>query len=68
VAAGTNPMALKRGIDKGVAAITDELKKMSKPTKDKKEIEQVGTISANNDDDRWARSFPMPWTKWAKKA
>jgi chaperonin GroEL len=50
VAAGLNPMALKRGIDKGVAAITDELKKMSTPIKDKKEIEQVGTIAANSDD------------------
>jgi chaperonin GroEL len=50
VAAGANPMALKRGIDKGVEAIVAELKKISKPTKDKKEIEQVGTISANNDE------------------
>jgi len=50
VAAGLNPMSLKRGIDKGVIAIVDELKKMSKPVKDKKEIEQVGMISANNDE------------------
>ena len=50
VAAGLNPMALKRGIDKGVKAVVAELKKLSKPTKDKKEIEQVGTISANNDE------------------
>jgi chaperonin GroEL len=50
VAAGNNPMALKRGLDKGVAAVIDELKKMSKPTKDKNEIKQVGAISANNDD------------------
>jgi len=49
VAAGTNPMALKRGIDKAVAMVVDELKKISKPTKDQKEIAQVGTISANND-------------------
>uniref|UniRef100_A0A7V4LC09 Chaperonin GroEL n=1 Tax=Desulfobacca acetoxidans TaxID=60893 RepID=A0A7V4LC09_9BACT len=49
VAAGTNPMALKRGIDKGVARVVDELHKISKPTKDQKEIAQVGTISANND-------------------
>jgi|UniRef100_A0A7C3SK39 chaperonin GroEL len=49
VAAGTNPMALKRGIDKGVAKVVEELKKISKPTKDFKEIAQVGTISANND-------------------
>jgi chaperonin GroEL len=49
VAAGTNPMALKRGIDKAVAAVVEELRKISKPTKDQKEIAQVGTISANND-------------------
>ncbi|HLV60702.1 MAG TPA: chaperonin GroEL [Fredinandcohnia sp.] len=49
VAAGHNPMALKRGIDKAVAAITEELKRVSKPTKDRKEIAQVGTISANGD-------------------
>jgi len=50
VAAGVNPMALKRGIEKGVIAVVEELKKLSKPTKDKKEIEQVGTISANSDE------------------
>jgi chaperonin GroEL len=49
VAAGTNPMALKRGIEKAVAVVVDELHKISKPTKDQKEIAQVGTISANND-------------------
>jgi chaperonin GroEL len=49
VASGMNPMSLKRGIDRGVEAIVTELKKISKPTHDKKEIEQVGTISANND-------------------
>jgi len=49
VAAGMNPMSLKRGIDKGVQIVVDELKKISKPIKDKKEIAQVGTISANND-------------------
>ncbi len=49
VAAGANPMALKRGIEKAVAAVVDELKKISKPVKDEKEIAQVGTISANND-------------------
>src|SRR4030066_286825 len=48
-AAGYNPMDLKRGIEKAVESIATELKKMSKPTKDKKEIAQVGTISANND-------------------
>ncbi len=50
VAAGYNPMDLKRGVDKAVEAVAAELKKMSKPTKDPKEIAQVGTISANNDE------------------
>ncbi|MFO1518644.1 MAG: chaperonin GroEL [bacterium] len=50
VAAGHNPMAIKRGIEKAVASSIEELKKLSKPTKDRKEIAQVGTISANNDD------------------
>jgi len=49
VAAGTNPMALKRGIEQAVGAVVAELHKISKPTKDQKEIAQVGTISANND-------------------
>ena len=49
VTAGVNPMALKRGIDSAVSAIVEELKKMSVPTKGKKEIAQVGSISANND-------------------
>ncbi len=49
VAAGHDPMSLKRGIDRAVEAITTELKGLSKPTKDRKEIAQVGTISANND-------------------
>ena len=49
VTAGANPMDLKRGIEKAVEAITAELKKMSVPTKGKKEIAQVGSISANND-------------------
>src|SRR5687768_10770821 len=50
VAAGHNPMDIKRGIEKAVTAITAELKKMAKPTKNKKEIAQVGTISANGDE------------------
>jgi chaperonin GroEL len=50
VAAGSNPMDVKRGIDKAVDVVVKELKKMSKPTKDAKEIAQVGTISANNDE------------------
>src|SRR5258708_1303653 len=49
VTAGANPMGLKRGIDKAVDAVVSELKKMSKSTKDKKEIEQVASIAANND-------------------
>jgi len=49
VAAGINPMALKRGIDKAVEVAVAELKKLSKQTKDQREIAQVGTISANND-------------------
>jgi len=49
VTAGANPMAIKRGIDKAVTAITEELKRISVPTTGKKEISQVGSISANND-------------------
>src|SRR5688572_15888714 len=50
VAAGVNPMDLKRGIDASVSTIVEELKKLSKPTKGKNEIGQVGTISANGDE------------------
>jgi chaperonin GroEL len=50
VAAGHNPMDLKRGIDRAVEVIVSELKKISKPTQGKKDIAQVGTISANGDD------------------
>ncbi len=49
VAAGMNPMDLKRGIDKAVVALTEELKKISKPSTTSKEIAQVGAISANSD-------------------
>src|SRR5213083_350336 len=49
VTAGANPMALKRGIERAVAAVVEELKKISIPTGGKKEIAQVGSISANND-------------------
>ncbi|MBI4734609.1 MAG: chaperonin GroEL, partial [candidate division NC10 bacterium] len=49
VTAGSNPMALKRGIDKAVDGVVEEIKKLSKPTKGKKEISQVASISANND-------------------
>ena len=49
VAAGHDPMSIKRGIDKAVEKVVDELKALSKPTRDREEIAQVGTISANND-------------------
>jgi len=49
VTAGANPMGLKRGIEKAVDAVVEELKKASKSTKDKKEIAQVATIASNND-------------------
>jgi chaperonin GroEL len=49
VAAGHDPMSIKRGIDKAVAKVTEELRSLSKPTRDRDEIAQVGTISANND-------------------
>jgi chaperonin GroEL len=51
VSAGFNPMDLKRGIDKASIAITEELKKLSQPCKDDKSIAQVGTISANSDEE-----------------
>ncbi len=51
VAAGMNPMDLKRGIDKAVGALTEELKKISKPCTTTKEIAQVGSISANSDEE-----------------
>jgi chaperonin GroEL len=50
VVAGINPMELKRGIEKAVKSVVDELEKMSKPTRDSSEIAQVGTISANCDE------------------
>jgi len=49
VTAGANPMGLKRGIEKAVEVVIEELKKLSKPVKDRKEISQVGTIAANGD-------------------
>lgn len=49
VAAGRNPMAIKRGIDKGVESLISELANLAKPTRDQKEIAQIGTISANSD-------------------
>jgi chaperonin GroEL len=50
VTAGANPMEVKRGIDSAVDVVVEELKKLSKPTKDQTEISQVGSISANNDE------------------
>jgi chaperonin GroEL len=50
VAAGHNPMDLKRGVDRAVASIVEELKKLSKSTRDSEEIAQVGTVSANGDE------------------
>ena len=49
VVAGTNPMEIKRGIEKAITVVVEELKKQSKSVQEKKEIAQVGTISANND-------------------
>jgi chaperonin GroEL len=49
VTAGANPMGLKRGVEKAVEVVIEELKKLSKPVKDRKEISQVGTIAANGD-------------------
>src|SRR5215210_5095691 len=49
VAAGIDPMEIKRGIDKAVEAVVADLKKLSKPCKDRKAIAQVGSVSANND-------------------
>jgi chaperonin GroEL len=51
VTAGANPMELKRGIDRAVEAVVEELKRLSVPTSGRKEIAQVGTISANNDEE-----------------
>ena len=50
VVAGNNPMEIKRGIDKAVVKVVENLEKISRPTKDQNEIAQVGTISANNDE------------------
>src|SRR5258708_1204518 len=56
VTTGVNPMALKRGIDAAVAAVVEEVKELGVPTKGKKEIAQVGSISANNDKEIGDRS------------
>jgi hypothetical protein len=67
VAAGMNPMDLKRGIDKAVVALVEQLKKASKATTTSKEIAQVGAISANSDESIGASS-PTRWTRSARKA
>ena len=66
VAAGMNPMDLKRGIDKAVSAVVSELKNLSKPCETAKEIEQVGTISANSDS-IVGQLISQAMEKWAKK-
>ena len=60
MAAGHNPMAIKRGIDKAVEGVVAELQKMSKATKDQNEIAQVGTISAPTTTPPSATSLPRP--------
>jgi chaperonin GroEL len=67
VAAGSNPMAIKRGIEKGVEAAVKELKNISKPTKDHKEIAQVGTIPPIMILPLGI-SLPRPWRRLGKKA
>lgn len=67
VAAGMNPMDLKRGIDKATIAIVKELKALSKPCADTKAIAQVGTISPTPTTPS-ATSLPKPWKKSVKKA
>jgi chaperonin GroEL len=67
VTAGANPMEIKRGIEKAVEVVVEELKKLSKPVQDKKEIAQVGTISANNDSSS-ANSLQRRWTRSVKTA
>ena len=66
VTAGANPMAVKRGIERAVEAMTRELEKMSKPVSGPM-IAQVGTISANHDE-TIGRSSPKRWTRWARTA
>ena len=67
VTAGMNPTDLKRGIDKAVAALVEELKNIAKPCDTSKEIAQVGSISANSDEQVGA-IMPKRWKKSAKKA
>ena len=67
VAAGMNPMDLKRGIDKAVTVAIEDLKQLSRPCADHKEIAQVGTVSANADN-VGSTSLLKQWKKWVKKA
>ena len=67
VTAGSNPMGIKRGIDKAVKVVVEELKKLSKSVKDTKEILQVAAISATGTRKSEARS-PRPWTRSARTA
>src|SRR6266481_5919874 len=67
VTAGANPTSLQRGIMKGVEAIVEELKKLSKKVSDRTEIAQVATVSANWTR-RSAKSLPTPWTRLARTA
>src|ERR1700721_457746 len=62
VSSGRNPMDVKRGIDKAVIACVEELKKLSKPCKDSKNIAQVGTISANSESAS-GKPFRMGWRR-----
>ncbi len=64
VAAGMNPMDLKRGIDRTVAAAVTELAALSTPCQGNKAVEQVGTVSANGDEE----PSPKPWRRSARKA
>jgi chaperonin GroEL len=67
VAAGSNPMEIKRGIDASVAAVVAELGKIASPTKEQKEIAQVGTSPPTTTRPS-VTSLPRPWTKSARKA
>ena len=64
VAAGANPLAIRRGIDKAVNAAVAEMKKQAKPVETKEQIASVGTISAG--DPEVARRSPRPWRSWAR--
>ena len=65
VTAGTNPMGIRRGIDKAVDTVVQALKRLSLPTKGKREIAQVGSISATTTR-RSGTSSPTRWIRWAR--